>query len=66
VEASGSPAFAHYHPGPNGTYKAWGIIVLELSEDGIAEWNSFLDVEKLFPHFGLPLELPQDSAAGRG
>ena len=59
VEACGSPAFAQYHPGADGApHKAWAIIVLELDGERIASWNSFLDVEHLFPRFGLPLELP--------
>ena len=58
VEASGSPAFAQYRPGPTpGTYKAWGLIVLELDGNRIAGWNSFLDTETLFPMFGLPLTM---------
>ena len=58
IEASGSPAFAHYHPGDEpGTYKAWAVIVLELAADRIAGWSSFLDTETLFPAFGLPLQI---------
>ncbi|HWS71500.1 MAG TPA: sigma factor-like helix-turn-helix DNA-binding protein, partial [Thermoanaerobaculia bacterium] len=58
VAASGSPSFAQYHPGDvPGTYRAWAIIVLELVDDRIAAWNSFLDVETLFPMFGLPLTM---------
>ncbi len=58
--ANGSPAFGQYKPTPAGGHHAWGIIVLELSEDGTAiqKWNTFLDVEVLFPKFGLPLDLP--------
>ena len=56
--ACGSPAFAHYHPTPEGVFKAWAIIVLDLLGDRIASWTSFLDVETLFPLFDLPLELP--------
>jgi len=56
VEACGSPAFAQYRPGDApGTFQAWGLIVLELSGDRVAAWNSFLDVETLFPLFALPL-----------
>ena len=51
--ACGSPAFGQYHPGPDGTLEPWAIIVLELTEDRIAAWNSFLDTEKLVPLFGL-------------
>src|SRR5207302_9918354 len=57
--ACGSPAFGHYRPGgPDGGYRPWALIVLELSGDGIAGWNSFLDTETLFPLFGLPRHLP--------
>lgn len=59
ISACGSPAFAQYRPGgPDGGYHAWALIVLELSGDRIAAWNSFLDTESLFPKFGLPLTLP--------
>jgi RNA polymerase sigma-70 factor (ECF subfamily) len=56
--ACGSPAFGQYRPSPDGGHHAWALVVLELAGDRIAEWNSFLDVEMLFPHFGLPLTLP--------
>jgi RNA polymerase sigma-70 factor (ECF subfamily) len=56
--ACGSPAFGQYHPSPEGLYKPWALIVLELAGDRIAGWNSFLDTETLFPRFGLPLECP--------
>jgi RNA polymerase sigma-70 factor, ECF subfamily len=55
--ACGSPAFAQYRVNPEGGYKAWALIVLELSDDRIAAVNSFLDVEALFPRFDLPLVL---------
>jgi RNA polymerase sigma-70 factor, ECF subfamily len=56
--ACGSPAFGHYRPVEmNGTWKPWALIVLELEGERIAAWNSFLDVEKLFPLFGLPPSL---------
>jgi RNA polymerase sigma-70 factor (ECF subfamily) len=56
--ACGSPAFAQYRPNPEGGYKAWSLIVLELSGDQIAGVNSFLDIETLFPRFDLPMGLP--------
>jgi RNA polymerase sigma-70 factor (ECF subfamily) len=59
VEASGSPAFAQYHPTEDGTFHAWAIVVLELDGNRIAGWNSFLDTETLFPLFGLPLQRSQ-------
>jgi RNA polymerase sigma-70 factor (ECF subfamily) len=56
--ACGSPAFAQYRRGPaEGTYKAWALVVLELSGNRIASWTSFLDTETLFPRFGVPLTL---------
>lgn len=55
--ACGSPAFAQYKRTEHGGYRAWAIILLELSDTGIVAWNTFLDVEVLFPKFGLPLEL---------
>jgi RNA polymerase sigma-70 factor, ECF subfamily len=54
--ASGVPAFGQYRANPDGGFIAWGIIVLEL-RDGVAAINTFLDVENLFPLFGLPLHL---------
>jgi RNA polymerase sigma-70 factor (ECF subfamily) len=58
VEASGSPAFAQYRCGDTpGTFKAWGLIVLELEGEQIRGWNSFLDTETLFPLFGLALQI---------
>jgi RNA polymerase sigma-70 factor, ECF subfamily len=56
VGANGLPAFAQYRAGENGAHRAWALIVLELAEGAIGRWNSFLDVETLFPLFGLPLE----------
>ena len=44
-------------PPPDGGHQPWALIVLELSGDRIAAWNSFLDTENLFPLFGLPPQL---------
>ncbi|MBX3184660.1 MAG: sigma-70 family RNA polymerase sigma factor [Polyangiaceae bacterium] len=57
TEACGSPAFAQYRSAPQGGHAAWALIVLELSEERITGWNAFLDVERLFPRFSLPLVL---------
>jgi RNA polymerase sigma-70 factor, ECF subfamily len=56
--ACGSPAFGHYHPAPDGQYRPWAVIVLEVAGDRITGWNSFLDTETLFPRFDLPPLLP--------
>ncbi len=55
--ANGSPAFAQYRMSPEGGHRAWALIVLELEGDRIAGVNNFLDVERLFPRFDLPLRL---------
>jgi RNA polymerase sigma-70 factor (ECF subfamily) len=57
--ACGSPAFGQYRSGgTDGGYQPWALIVLELSGERIAAWNTFLDTETLFPLFGLPRGLP--------
>lgn len=58
TEANGTAAFAQYRPGEAGCpHRAWALAVLELRDGRIAGWTSFLDVETLFPLFGLPLTL---------
>jgi len=58
VAAAGVPALAQYRRGAEpGTHQAWALIVLELADDGITGWNSFLDTETIFPMLGLPLQL---------
>lgn len=64
TRACGGPAFAQYRasaqggPGAQGGYHAWALNTLELSAGRIARMTFFLDVETLFPAFGLPLQLP--------
>lgn len=56
--SNGTFAFGQYrrdHEGPG--YRAWGLGVLELAGERVLRWNTFLDVEQLFPRFGLALEL---------
>lgn len=57
TSACGSPAFGQYRLGQDGVHRPWSLTVLELSGNRIAAWNAFLDTEKLFPLFGLPMEL---------
>jgi len=47
--ANGHPAFGQYR-----TTGPWALIVLEISDGRIKGINNFLDVERLFPLFGLP------------
>ena len=58
INASGAPSFAQYRPSGDGGHTPWALIVLEIENDRIASWDSFLDTEKLFPLFGLPPRLP--------
>jgi len=54
--ANGSPAYGQYKPNETGDgYVPWALMVLEVSGSRIAEFTFFLDVETLFPLFGLPL-----------
>jgi RNA polymerase sigma-70 factor (ECF subfamily) len=50
----GMPAFAQYR---QGGAQPWAIIVLDLRDDRIASVTTYLDVENLFPRFGVPMEL---------
>jgi RNA polymerase sigma-70 factor (ECF subfamily) len=55
VEACGStPAFAQYR---QGGAQPWALLMLELQGDRITSMTSYLDVETLFPRFGLPMRL---------
>ncbi len=50
----GMPAFAQYR---EGGARPWALLVLELGADRITSMTSYLDVETLFPRFGVPLRL---------
>ena len=55
VEAcGGTPAFAQYRDG--GT-TPWALLMLEIDGDRIRSMTSYLDVETLFPRFGMPMQL---------
>jgi RNA polymerase sigma-70 factor, ECF subfamily len=59
TSANGAPAYAQYKPAADGSgHVAWGLGVLEIDGDRVGRWNTFLDVETLFPRFGFPLDLP--------
>ncbi len=58
TSANGCPAVAQYRVDPAGGHMPWALHVLELSGDRISAINSFLEVEALFPVFGLPSHLP--------
>jgi RNA polymerase sigma-70 factor (ECF subfamily) len=50
----GTPAFAQYRAGGA---VPWALILLELDDNRITSMTSYLDVETLFPRFGLPMRL---------
>jgi RNA polymerase sigma-70 factor, ECF subfamily len=53
--ANGSPAFGQYRAsGPGGAYEPWSLQVLEITDGRIKGMTFFLDVEHMFPLFGLP------------
>ena len=55
VQASGgTPAFAQWRDGGK---TPWALLMLELRDDRIIGMTSYLDVETLFPRFGLPMRL---------
>ena len=59
VQANGMAAYAHYKPSPDGgPHRAWALMMLDVDGDKVTEQISFLDVQRWFPRFGLPLELP--------
>jgi RNA polymerase sigma-70 factor (ECF subfamily) len=56
VAANGAPAFGQYKPSETGEgYEPWALQVLEVEDGKIVEFTFFLDTERFFPLFGLPL-----------
>ncbi|MEU4192312.1 sigma-70 family RNA polymerase sigma factor [Kribbella sp. NPDC026611] len=55
--ANGSPAYGQYLP-VDGGYQPFALVVLTLSDGLVAEQATFLQAERLFPLFDLPLVLP--------
>jgi RNA polymerase sigma-70 factor, ECF subfamily len=55
ISANGSPAFGQYKPSEDGGYEPWALQVIEVRNGRIGELTFFLDTERLFPLFGLPL-----------
>jgi RNA polymerase sigma-70 factor (ECF subfamily) len=60
TSANGCPAFGQYRPDPAGGYAPWALQVLDIAAGRIVGMNfflAFLDPERLFPAFGLPVRL---------
>jgi RNA polymerase sigma-70 factor, ECF subfamily len=65
TRANRQPAVAAYMLDPeDGSYRAYGVMVLTLDEEAIAAITGFADAS-IFPFFGLPpeLEATESSAA---
>jgi RNA polymerase sigma-70 factor, ECF subfamily len=52
--ANGQPAFGNYMRGTDGVHRAYNLMVLTLSPEGITSSTTFFDLS-LFEKFGLPL-----------
>ncbi|MEU5506990.1 sigma-70 family RNA polymerase sigma factor [Streptomyces fungicidicus] len=62
VEVNGLPGFAQYKPDPeNGGYTPWAVQALEISGGRITGFHCFLDTQRWFPLFGLPLRLEAET-----
>jgi RNA polymerase sigma-70 factor (ECF subfamily) len=58
VDANGLPAFGQYKPSPTGNgYEPWALQAVRFRDGRVAEFTFFLDTERVFPLFGLPLHL---------
>ncbi|MFJ4689934.1 sigma-70 family RNA polymerase sigma factor [Streptomyces sp. NPDC088766] len=58
VQVNGLPGFAQYKPDPEkGGYTPWAVQVLEISDGRLTGFHFFLDTQRWFPLFGLPLHL---------
>lgn len=58
VQVNGLPGFAQYKPDEeSGGFTAWAVQVLELSDGRITGFHCFLDTQRWFPLFDLPLHL---------
>ncbi|MEU7717719.1 sigma-70 family RNA polymerase sigma factor [Streptomyces tibetensis] len=62
VQVNGLPGFAQYKPDPdNGGFMPWAVQVLEISEGRITGFHCFLDTQRWFPLFDLPLHLEAET-----
>ncbi|MBX9365176.1 sigma-70 family RNA polymerase sigma factor [Streptomyces sp. WAC04114] len=62
VQVNGLPGFAQYKPDPDkGGFTPWAVQVLEISEGRITGFHCFLDTQRWFPLFDLPLHLEAET-----
>jgi RNA polymerase sigma-70 factor (ECF subfamily) len=57
TRANGCAAFGQYKPAPGGGHEPWSLQVVQLDGDLIGAITFFLDTQRYFPMFGLPLRL---------
>jgi RNA polymerase sigma-70 factor, ECF subfamily len=63
--ANGAPAFGQYRPsGPGGRHEPWSLQVLDLRDGEIVGITFFLDTQRFFPLFGLPMHLGEAEQQG--
>ncbi|MEU3887556.1 sigma-70 family RNA polymerase sigma factor [Streptomyces sp. NPDC029041] len=62
VQVNGLPGFAQYKPDPEkGGFVPWAVQVLEISDGRITGFHCFLDTQRWFPLFDLPLHLEAET-----
>jgi RNA polymerase sigma-70 factor (ECF subfamily) len=62
VQVNGLPGFAQYKPDPDkGGFTPWAVQVLEISDGRITGFHCFLDTQRWFPLFDLPLHLEAEA-----
>ncbi|MGV9554190.1 sigma-70 family RNA polymerase sigma factor [Streptomyces sp. NPDC003522] len=65
VQVNGLPGFAQYKPDPErGGYTPWAVQVLEISDGRLTGFHFFLDTQRWFPLFGVPLHLEAEPDQG--
>ena len=57
MSANGMPTYGQYKPSARGGFEPWALQVLNIRDGRIAELTFFLDTKRLFPLFGLPLDI---------
>jgi RNA polymerase sigma-70 factor, ECF subfamily len=57
TQANGCPAFGQYRVDTAGGYSPFALHVLEISGRRVSRFHTFLDVDRIFPHFALPPRL---------
>ncbi len=62
---NGCPAFGQYHLDPHGRYTPFALHILEVADGKVGSIHTFLDTERIFPVFALPVRMPALQPAGQ-